>query len=169
MYCNISCNNIHRIKIQAVEYQNEERNLIVFLVLCLCGCEKKSYTGEIDAVGCHKQSSGNCYESDITVVANRKEISNYEEFAWEVLEHYITNDFQSVLFDFKEEGYPYRLKATIYLHVEDIEAKEEPVFKMIYESESGNYNLNIKDDPENFTMKIIYLFEAVLRIYNIYK
>lgn len=57
-------------------------------------------------MGGHRQSSENFYESDIMIVANRKEIGDYEEFVWEILERYFANDFRSVLFDFKELEYP---------------------------------------------------------------
>ena len=128
--------------------------MIAFLIigLNLCGCERRVYSGEMDAVSSYTHTSENCYEESIIVVANEKEISDYEEFSWEVVEKYLTNDFQSIIFNFNEQGYPYRLKATIYLNRDDIEAGKF-VFEMIYESESSDYN--IKDNSDKSEMRII--------------
>ena len=125
--------------------------LCILIGLNLCGCIQKNYSGEMDAVSSYTHASENCYEESLIVVANEKEIPDYEEFAWEVVDHYLNNDFESIRFSFDEQGYPYRLKATIYLHRDDIETGAS-IFEMIYQSET--YDYNIKDNPEKCNMEI---------------
>lgn len=126
--------------------------LCVFMGLNLWGCVQKNYSGEMDAVGSFTHASENCYEESLIVVANKKEIPDYEEFAWEVVDHYLNNDFKTILFNFDEQGYPYRLKATIYLHRDDIETGSV-IFEMIYQAET--YDYNVKDNPEKCDIEII--------------
>lgn len=126
--------------------------LCILIGLNLCGCVQKKYSGEMDAVSSYTHASGNCYEESIIVVANEKDISDYEEFAWKVVESYLDNNFESILLSFDERGYPYRLEASVYLNKDAIET-DKPVFEMIYQAESFDYN--IKDNPEKCNLKII--------------
>ena len=126
--------------------------LCILIGLNLCGCVQKNFSCEMDAVSSYTHASENCYEESLIVVANEKEIPDYEEFAWEVVDHYLNNDFESIRFSFDEQGYPYRLKATIYLHRDDIETGAS-IFEMIYQSET--YDYNIKDNPEKCNMEIL--------------
>mgnify|MGYP005770484467 CR=1 FL=1 len=128
--------------------------LLLFLtifIFYLCGCGEK-HTGEMDAVSSFTQMSENCYEEKITIIANMKDILDREEFAYSVIEKYLANDFQSILFSFDELGYPYCLDATVYLTKEDRE-KGNPEFKIIYKCES--YEQNIKDNPDKCELTIV--------------
>lgn len=126
--------------------------LCVFMGLNLWGCVQKNYSGEMDAVSSFTHASENCYEESLIVVANEKEIPDYEEFAWKVVENYLDNNFESILLSFDERGYPYRLEASVYLNKDAIET-DKPVFVMIYQAETHDYN--IKDNPEKCAMEII--------------
>lgn len=126
--------------------------LCILIGLNLCGCVQKKYSGEMDAVSSYTHASEDCYEESIIVIVNEKEISDYEECAWEVLENYLNNHFKSILFDFNEQGYPYRLKAVIYLQKDDIETGSS-VFEMVYQAKT--YEYNIKNNPEKCDMEII--------------
>lgn len=126
--------------------------LCILIGLNLCGCVQKKYSGEMDAVSSYTHASEDCYEESIIVIVNEKEISDYEECAWEVLENYLNNNFKSILFDFNEQGYPYRLKAVIYLQKDDIETGSS-VFEMVYQAKT--YEYNIKNNPEKCDMEII--------------
>ena len=126
--------------------------LCILIGLNFGGCVQKKYSGEMDAVSSYTYASENFYEESIIVVVNEKEISDYEECAWEVLENYLNNNFKSILFDFNEHGYPYRLKAVVYLHKDDI-GTGSSIFEMVYQAET--YDYNIKDNPEKCDMKIV--------------
>lgn len=128
--------------------------LLLFLTIfisTLYGCGEK-YTGEMDAVSSFSQISENCYEENITIIANMKDIPDREEFAYSVIEKYLANDFQSIFFSFDELGYPYCIDVTVYLTKEDRE-KGNSAFSILYKCES--YEYNIKDNPDKCKLEII--------------
>lgn len=124
---------------------------IIVLSICLCGCNTKKYSGEMDVVNSRTLSFDNCYSEDITVILNLPQITDYEECAKTIIRHYFKDDFESTTFDFDEVGYPNELEAIVFLTKDDLKAWK-PIFKMSYRTNSFEYN--IKENPEHCILEI---------------
>lgn len=92
-------------------------------------------------------STGNDFY--LTAVANASRIEDKEEFAREIIHMCIDNSFKSVKFS-TDYGYPSELDITVYLNRKDIEARKEPVCKILFKTEDFNKDYNIKDNPDEF-------------------
>lgn len=112
------------------------------LAACLCGCGK-GQKEEIDVFNSFVTETSDSYEEHIGVVADTEAMrqSDYEQVALDIIEKYLANDFDSVLFSFDVRGYPYRLTATVYLTDGDVESGE-PKFSMSYTADSREHDIN---------------------------
>lgn len=85
----------------------------------------------------------------LTVVANRDEIEDKEEFAREVIRMCRENSFRSIMFSTDAHGYPSRVDISVYLKRKDI-GEQEPVCEIRFEPLEYNEEYDIKNDVEQF-------------------
>lgn len=96
-------------------------------------------------------SSGNYYEMELTVVANKLFIIDKQRFAEEMIERCIDNNFHDIKFSYDMMGYPNRLQINVYLN-----EFSKSHFTILYMMESENgMDYNIKDNPDRFVISII--------------
>ena len=124
---------------------------LAIITIFLSGCSQKD-DKEIDVYSSTKSAFENGYIEEITVINYEQEITNPEECAKEIIEKCINNDFPSVIFSF-DLGYPSGLTAIVFQSEADVKSNN-PVFEMSYLQESNNLEYNIKDNPEQFVLKI---------------
>lgn len=126
---------------------------IMFLVVVLLsGCSSPHSTNEMDVYNSRITSFDNGYIEDLTIIVNKECISDYEECAKKIIQKYINNDYDSMIFSF-DYGYPSELNATVFLSENDIN-NSNPAFEMTYYQESNTYEYNIKNNPEKFHLEI---------------
>ena len=98
--------------------------------------------------GCHQQ-----YENEtLTVVANRKQIEDKEDFAKLLVKKCKENSFQSVRFS-TDYGYATSLNLRVYLWEDEIEG-QEPVMVVEYKPVEWGMDYDIVHDPEKFQMYV---------------
>lgn len=120
-------------------------------MLSLSGCSSvEKYSGKTQVYNSYSLCFDNYYSVDLTIIANR-EINNFEEYAWEIITHCLTNDFDGFIFSYDKNGYPNDLKVSVYLTQNDVK-KNNPLFIMSYQSD--DIDCNIKDNPEKYILKI---------------
>ena len=90
-------------------------------------------------------------ECFLTVVANRDEIEDKEEFARTVVEMCIENSFESMCFSTDQEGYPSRLEIEVYRRKSEA-GRGEPVCLIRFEPTAEE--CNIKDDTEQYRLYV---------------
>ena len=96
-------------------------------------------------------SSGNYYEMEFTVVANKLYIIDKQRFAEEMIDRCIDNNFYDIKFSYDMMGYPNRLQINVYLN-----EFSKSHFTILYMTESENgMDYNIKDNPDKFVISII--------------
>ena len=96
-------------------------------------------------------SSGNYYEMEFTVVANKLFIIDKQRFAEEMIERCIDNNFHDIKFSYDMMGYPNGLQINVYLN-----EFSKSHFTILYMTESENgMDYNIKDNPDKFMISII--------------
>ena len=100
---------------------------------------KRDNSGIPDAVS-SVSAGGTCR---LTVVANSGKIEDGEAFAYQVLEMYRENLFQTIHFSTDIGEMPGILDITVYLKRGDI-GKKEPVMKIYYDTEKGMRFLYIR-------------------------
>lgn len=96
-------------------------------------------------------TSGNDYY--MSVVSNSKTIENREEFAKQIIQMCIDNSFKSVILSNDENGYPRRMKVSVYHTAEEI-GKDDAVFQFSYEPKELNVEYDIRSNPEKYELKI---------------
>lgn len=129
----------------------KNKALIILLAVCLCGCGKKEYLGNMEVISSCIQSSNDSYTENIKVIVNEEYVDNYESCAEEIIERCVKNDFKGTRFSYDVKGYPNTLTADVYLTAEDNE-KGKTLFRLCYESECQEFN--IKDNTEKYVLKI---------------
>ncbi|MBM6668782.1 hypothetical protein H6A64_13295 [Lacrimispora saccharolytica] len=127
--------------------------IFAIILLCLSGCSSSpSSSNEMDVYNSRTIAFENGYIEDLTIIVNKKHITDYEECAKEIIKKYINNEYQSMIFSF-DFGYPAELNATVFLSENDID-NSHPIFEMTYSQEFNTYEYNIKDNPEKFHIEI---------------
>lgn len=106
---------------------------------------KEAHSKIPDAI--NTMSTGN--DLYLTVIANARQIEDKEEFARTVVHMCQNNSFHSVRFS-TDCGYPSGLNITVYLNRKDIEARKEPVCKILFKTDDFSKDYNIKDNPDEF-------------------
>lgn len=124
---------------------------LAIIPIFLSSCSPKS-DKEIDVYSSTKSAFENGYIEEIIVINYEQEITEPEECAKEIIEKCINNDFPSIVFSF-DLGYPSGLTAMVFQSEENVK-NNNPVFEMSYLQESNNLKYNIKDNPEQFILKI---------------
>lgn len=108
---------------------------------------KEDHSGIPDAVN-SRNLGRECF---LTVVANRDEIEDKEEFARTVVEMCIENSFESMCFSTDQEGYPSRLEIEVYRRKSEA-GRGEPVCLIRFEPTAEE--CNIKDDTEQYRLYV---------------
>lgn len=127
--------------------------LLLILSLCLPWAGdrlsqwKEDHSGIPDAVS-SRNSGRECF---LTVVANRDEIEDKEEFARTVVEMCIENRFESMCLSTDQEGYPSRLEIEVYRRKSEA-GRGEPVCLIRFEPTEEE--CNIKDDTEKYRLYV---------------
>ena len=124
------------------------------LICLLCvavfvsGCGQKHKEGEPDVISSIKMNQ----DEMLTVVANRNQIEDKEEFAELLLKKCKENSFQSVKLS-TDSGYATSLNLRIYLWEDEIEG-QEPVMVVKYKPVEWGKDYDIVNDPEKFQMYV---------------
>ena len=127
--------------------------LALLLALCLPWAGDRlsqwneDHSGIPDAVS-SRNLGRECF---LTVVANRDEIEDKEEFARTVVEMCIENSFESMCFSTDQEGYPSRLEIEVYRRKSEA-GRGEPVCLIRFEPTAEE--CNIKDDTEQYRLYV---------------
>ena len=124
------------------------------LICLLCvavfvsGCGQKHKEGEPDVISSIKMNQ----DEMLTVVANRNQIEDKEEFAELLLKKCKENSFQSVKFS-TDSGYATSLNLRVYLWEDEIEGPD-PVMVVEYKPVEWGKDYDIVNDPEKFQMYV---------------
>lgn len=128
---------------------NRRKRLIVSFLLAVIlipGCGQKHKEGEPDVISSMKINR----DEILTIVANRDQIEDKEEFAKLLVEKCKNNSFQSVKFS-TDYGYPTSLDLRVYLWDDKIE-EQEPVMVVEYKPDKWNEDYDILHDSDKFQL-----------------
>lgn len=136
-------------EIQKEELLNADTLLCLLLAAALVsGCAQKHKEGEPDVISSMKINQ----DETLTVVANRKQIEDKEDFAKLLVKKCKDNSFQSVRFS-TDYGYATSLNLRVYLWEDEIEG-QEPVMVVEYKPVEWGMDYDIVHDPEKFQMYV---------------
>lgn len=129
---------------------------ILILLSCgmICGCSKEYI--EMDILSSNNTTSGNWYELDIDVIADKDDVSDKEACSREIIQHILDNDFHSIRFSFDIRGYPNEVTVDIFTSEKNIKkGKKAYSFEYVTEfnMEDPDIQNNIKDNPEEFEIQ----------------
>ncbi|MXP74465.1 hypothetical protein GN277_03220 [Lachnospiraceae bacterium WCA-9-b2] len=87
---------------------------LLILLSCgmICGCSKEYI--EMDILSSNNTTSGNWYELDIDVIADKDDVSDKEACSREIIQHILDNDFHSTRFSFDINGYPNNVSVDVF-------------------------------------------------------
>lgn len=130
----------------------KRRIVAMAVIICMItGFLYLQYGRDVKVTSSMNFSSGNYYEMEFTVVANKLFIIDKQRFAEEMIERCIDNNFHDIKFSYDMMGYPNRLQINVYLN-----EFSKSHFTICYKMESGSsLDYNIKDNPEMFDIHII--------------
>lgn len=111
-------------------------------------CAQKRKEREPDVISSMKMNQ----DETLTVVANRKQIEDKEDFAKLLVKKCKDNSFQSVRFS-TDYGYATSLNLRVYLWEDEIEG-QEPVMVVEYTSIEWNEEYDIVNDSEMFQLYV---------------
>lgn len=117
-------------------------------LLMLQGCGEKHTPAEPDVVSSLSMNR----DQYLTVVANRDEIEDKEEFAWKLIEMCQENSFQTIKFSTDRE-YATRIRMSVYLWKDEIEGNDA-VMEIEYEPEEFNMDYDIVNNPDKFELYV---------------
>lgn len=122
--------------------------LFILMIIYLQCCREVSVKGTMTS------AAENGYTENVVIIANKLWITDKKNFAEEMVQRCVDNDFHEVLFSYDVNGYPNKLNLTIYKN--DFMYKLNKIeIKGNYEQSEGKiYEYNIKDNPEKFRLKI---------------
>lgn len=148
------------------------RRIIVCLIVCViltgCGMLEDVYKSQIgtnvDEVGNRAEDTTepDCVSSihsdadyKLTIIANREEITDKEEFAKELIEKARNNGFKTIMFSYDLSGYPTSLDMKVYLTQEDWQDRDtEPIMKISVQQEDWGNGYNIVEHLDKFEIVI---------------
>ncbi len=130
----------------------KRRIVAMAVIICMItGFLYLQYGRDVKVISSMNFSSGNYYEMELTLVANKLFIIDKQRFAEEMIERCIDNNFYDIKFSYDMMGYPNRLQINVYLN-----EFSKSHFTILYMTESGNgMDYNIKDNPDKFVISII--------------
>ena len=121
---------------------------LLLAVAFVSGCAQKHKEGEPDVISSMKMNQ----DETLTVVANRKQIEDKEDFAKFLVKKCKDNSFQSVRFS-TDYGYATSLNLRVYLWEDEIEG-QEPVMVVEYTPIEWNEEYDIVNDSEMFQLYV---------------
>ena len=129
-----------------------DMNKILITVICslllLTACSNEP-SGIADCVNSYHSNA----DYHLTIIANRYEIDNKEEYALQLLEQVKNNDFQSIMFSYDLTGYPTGLEMDVYLTEKDKE-NHDLFMNISFQQENLVDGYNIVDNYNKFTLEI---------------
>lgn len=111
----------------------------------LGGCAEVSNTYEALSSISYNDTNG-CNLSYVTVLVDNKEKMTKEELAAAIIEMYISNTLEGIMFSFDEMGYAETLKVEVDEYVKESDSNEE-IFLIEYQREDGEvvaYSMEIE-------------------------
>ena len=129
---------------------------LLILLSCgmICGCSKEYI--EMDILSSNNTTSGNWYELDIDVIADKDDVSDKEACSREIIQHILDNDFHSTRFSFDINGYPNSVSVDVFTSEKNVQ-KDRKAYSFEYVTEFNTENPdkqnNIKDNPEEFEIQ----------------
>ena len=127
---------------------------ILLSFIIISGCSKEYV--EIDVISSHGTTSGNWYELDIHVIADKETVSDKDACSEEIIHHVLANDFHSTRFSFDISGYPNEVSVDVFTSEKDMQkGKKSYSFKYATKFNTENIEIqnNIKDNPEEFEIQ----------------
>ena len=123
---------------------------LICAVMLLCACSKEEeLNGIADCVNSFE--SNNFY--NLSIIANREEINDKEQYALELIEKVKDNAFKTIMFSYDVKGFPIGLEMNVYLTEED--KTNGNLFMCVRFTQENIINeYNIVDDYEKFSMEI---------------
>lgn len=95
----------------------KRRIVAMAVIICMItGFLYLQYGRDVKVTSSMNFSSGNYYEMELTLVANKLFIIDKQRFAEEMIERCIDNNFHDIKFSYDMMGYPNRLKIKVYLN-----------------------------------------------------
>ena len=125
--------------------------IIILLIFALFF--QKQTSAEMDVVNSRISTSNNYCSLNINVIANQSYINDndYEQLAYNIIEHCKKNDFHSVRFSYDLKGYPHVLSGTVYLD-ERTYRNAQPCFSFTYQSTNNAHT--ILDNSNDFKLTL---------------
>lgn len=129
----------------------KSRIIIIVVIVCMiAGLLYLQYGRDVEVTSTMNTASGNCYGLDLTVVANRIMILDREQYAKELIQRCIDNNFHEVRFSYDVMGYPNRLRIRVYLN-----KLCEQSFLICYGVKTeSSLDDNINDNPDKYEVII---------------
>lgn len=115
-------------------------------------CTSVNTYQDMDALRCKTTTYTNGHTEQLSVVLYQSTLSDYSSCAKRIVDHCINNSFQTINFDYEENGYPSTISAKVYLTEHDFD-KGNVAFEMTYRpdvDEAKIFNYDIKNNSENF-------------------
>lgn len=133
-----------------VDSMKKCRVAIISVFCLIVGILYLQFGRDVKVVSSMNSSSGDYYEMNLTVVANRLFIIDKERFAEDLIHRCIANTFHEIKFSYDIMGFPDRLTVKVYLN--EISKR---YFTICYNPKMGNrHNRNIKDHLDKFEIYI---------------
>lgn len=129
---------------------------ISILVSCilLSGCTKEPV--EMDVLSSHSATSGNWYELNIDVIADKDTVSDRDACSNEIIQHVLDNDFHSTRFSYDLSGYPNEVTVDVFTSEKNFK-KGKTAYSFDYVTDFNTENIdiqnNIKDNPDEFEIQ----------------
>lgn len=132
--------------------------ILVLLTFLTVGCTGK----KTEILADESENITDCVSSidsngdlQLTIIANRYEIADKEEFAKELIKKVCDNSFKTIRFSYDENGYPLGLYISVYLNEGDWKDREiEPYMSVSFRQDNIVDGYNIVDNYEKFSLKI---------------
>ena len=131
----------------------KSRIIIIVVVVCMiAGILYLQYGRDVEVTSTMNTALGNRYEMDLTLVVNRLIITDWEQYAKELIQRCIDNNFHEVRFSYDMMGYPNGLRIRVYLNKL---CEQSFLFCYRVKTESSP-DYNIEDNPDKVEVFIDY-------------
>lgn len=108
---------------------------------------------EMEICNTTSETANNYYSLDITIIAHRLYIRDKEKFAESAIQKCVENSWKDIRFSYDLSGYPNELNIDVYMS-NCAYHSHKMAFTIVY-SQDNNFEYNIKDNPDKFTIKLI--------------
>lgn len=129
----------------------KRRIVAMAVIICMItGFLYLQYGRDVKVTSSMNFSSGNYYEMELTLVANKLFIIDKQRFAEEMIERCIDNNFYDIKFSYDMMGYPNRLQIKVYLN--EVSKRYFTIYCKAKARDDSDYN--IKDNAAMFKIDI---------------